>query len=82
MTSTALPANYSILDSNVNPGLTNDFDALVLSHETLPTGWKLNVYRVLAKEIFSGKAHRAPPIDKKRTYGVRLGVLTKPRRRQ
>ena len=32
------------LDSSVYPGLTNDFDALVLSHETLPTGRKLNVY--------------------------------------
>ena len=37
---------------------------------------------VLAKEIFSRKAHKAPPINKKRTYGVRLGVLTKPRRRR
>ena len=27
------------------PGLANDFDALVLSHETLPTGRKLNAYR-------------------------------------
>jgi len=27
------------------PGLVNDFDALVLSHETLPTGRKLNNYR-------------------------------------
>jgi phosphopantetheine adenylyltransferase len=32
------------LDSGVYPGL-NDFDALVLSHETLPTGRKLNMYR-------------------------------------
>lgn len=33
------------LDSKVYPGLVNDFDALVLSHETLPTGRKLNAYR-------------------------------------
>lgn len=33
------------LKSNVYPGLVNDFDALVLSHETLPTGRKLNAYR-------------------------------------
>ncbi|KAL9188733.1 hypothetical protein ACHAXT_007111 [Thalassiosira profunda] len=32
-------------DSQVYPGLVNDFDALVLSHETLPTGRKLNNYR-------------------------------------
>ena len=32
-------------DSKVYPGLVNDFDALVLSHETLPTGRKLNNYR-------------------------------------
>ena len=30
------------VDSTVYPGLANDFDALVLSHETLPTGRKLN----------------------------------------
>lgn len=34
------------VDSNAYPGLKNDFDALVLSHETLPTGRKLNRYRV------------------------------------
>ncbi|KAL7530690.1 hypothetical protein ACHAXR_003630 [Thalassiosira sp. AJA248-18] len=33
------------VDSEAYPGLVNDFDALVLSHETLPTGRKLNVYR-------------------------------------
>jgi len=33
------------LDSKVYPGVVNDFDALVLSHETLPTGRKLNAYR-------------------------------------
>lgn len=33
------------LGSTVYPGLVNDFDALVLSHETLPTGRKLNAYR-------------------------------------
>jgi phosphopantetheine adenylyltransferase len=33
------------LDSIVYPGVVNDYDALVLSHETLPTGRKLNVYR-------------------------------------
>ncbi|KAL7463041.1 hypothetical protein ACHAXS_003413 [Conticribra weissflogii] len=33
-------------DSDAYPGLKNDFDALVLSHETLPTGRKLNRYRV------------------------------------
>lgn len=33
------------VDSRVYPGLANDFDALVLSHETLPTGRKLNAYR-------------------------------------
>ena len=33
------------LGSKVYPGLMNDFDALVLSHETLPTGRKLNNYR-------------------------------------
>lgn len=33
------------LDSKVYPGLVNNFDALVLSHETLPTGRKLNAYR-------------------------------------
>ena len=33
------------VDSRVYPGLANDFDALVLSHETLPTGRKLNTYR-------------------------------------
>ena len=32
-------------DSNVYDGIVNDFDALVLSHETLPTGDKLNQYR-------------------------------------
>ncbi|KAL3805094.1 hypothetical protein HJC23_003322 [Cyclotella cryptica] len=32
-------------NSEVYPGLKNDFDALVLSHETLPTGRKLNNYR-------------------------------------
>lgn len=32
--------------SNVYEGIENDFDALVLSHETLPTGNKLNQYRV------------------------------------
>lgn len=31
--------------TEVYPGLKNDFDALVLSHETLPTGRKLNAYR-------------------------------------
>jgi len=31
---------------NVYVGIENDFDALVLSHETLPTGNKLNQYRV------------------------------------
>ena len=34
-----------LVDSRVYPGSTNDFDALVLSHETLPTGRKLNKYR-------------------------------------
>lgn len=33
-------------ESESYPGLQNDFDALVLSHETLPTGLKLNKYRV------------------------------------
>jgi cytidyltransferase-like protein len=33
-------------DSAIYPGVKNDFDALVLSHETLPTGRKLNDYRV------------------------------------
>jgi len=33
------------VESDMYPGLKNDFDALVLSHETLPTGRKLNVYR-------------------------------------
>lgn len=33
------------MNSKVYPGLMNDFDALVLSHETLPTGRKLNMYR-------------------------------------
>jgi len=33
-------------DSEVYPGLVNDFDALILSHETLPTGRKLNNYRM------------------------------------
>jgi len=33
------------LNSDVYPGLVNDFDALILSHETLPTGRKLNAYR-------------------------------------
>ncbi len=32
-------------ESNVYDGIDNDFDALVLSHETLPTGRKLNQYR-------------------------------------
>lgn len=32
-------------DSEVYTGIRNDFDALVLSHETLPTGRKLNAYR-------------------------------------
>jgi len=32
-------------ESESYPGLENDFDALVLSHETLPTGRKLNRYR-------------------------------------
>lgn len=32
-------------ESEVYPGLVNDFEALVLSHETLPTGRKLNAYR-------------------------------------
>jgi len=32
-------------DAKVYPGVRNDFDALVLSHETLPTGRKLNAYR-------------------------------------
>eukprot|EP00984_Skeletonema_dohrnii_P026654 scaffold16018_cov120-Skeletonema_dohrnii-CCMP3373.AAC.3 len=32
-------------ESESYPGLQNDFDALVLSHETLPTGRKLNRYR-------------------------------------
>ncbi|KAL7449938.1 hypothetical protein ACHAWC_001947 [Mediolabrus comicus] len=32
-------------ESKNYPGLQNDFDALVLSHETLPTGRKLNRYR-------------------------------------
>lgn len=32
-------------DSDVYKGIENDFDALVLSHETLPTGAKLNQYR-------------------------------------
>lgn len=31
--------------SEVYPGVVNDFDGLVLSHETLPTGRKLNFYR-------------------------------------
>ena len=31
--------------SQIYPGLVNDFDALILSHETLPTGRKLNDYR-------------------------------------
>lgn len=33
------------MGSEMYPGLVNDFDALVLSHETLPTGRKLNDYR-------------------------------------
>jgi len=33
------------MGSEVYPGIVNDFDGLVLSHETLPTGRKLNVYR-------------------------------------
>lgn len=33
------------MGSEVYPGVVNDFDGLVLSHETLPTGRKLNVYR-------------------------------------
>ena len=33
------------MNSKVYPGLMNDFDALVLSNETLPTGRKLNMYR-------------------------------------
>ena len=32
-------------ESESYPGVQNDFDALVLSHETLPTGRKLNRYR-------------------------------------
>lgn len=32
-------------ESESYPGIQNDFDALVLSHETLPTGRKLNRYR-------------------------------------
>ena len=32
--------------SDVYDGIANDFDALVLSHETLPTGKKLNEHRV------------------------------------
>jgi phosphopantetheine adenylyltransferase len=36
----------SAIDSNVYDGIENDFDALVLSHETLPTGNKLNHHRV------------------------------------
>ena len=32
-------------ESNVYEGIENDFDALVLSHETLPTGNKLNQHR-------------------------------------
>jgi len=34
------------LDSDVYAGIENDFDALVLSHETLPTGKRLNEHRV------------------------------------
>jgi phosphopantetheine adenylyltransferase len=33
-------------DSDVYTGIPNDFDALVLSHETLPTGQSLNEHRV------------------------------------
>jgi len=33
-------------DENIYVGIKNDFDALVLSHETLPTGSKLNQHRV------------------------------------
>lgn len=33
-------------DSTAYPGVKNDFDALVLSHETLQTGRKLNEFRV------------------------------------
>lgn len=33
-------------DSDVYDGIANDFDALILSHETLPTGRKLNKHRV------------------------------------
>jgi len=32
--------------SNIYSGIENDFDALVLSHETLPTGKRLNEHRV------------------------------------
>ena len=38
-----LPGNPP--DSGAYVGITNDFDALVLSHETLPTGKKLNRHR-------------------------------------
>jgi len=34
------------LDSDIYEGIENDFDALVLSHETLPTGKRLNEHRV------------------------------------
>jgi phosphopantetheine adenylyltransferase len=34
------------VNSEVYPGIANDFDALVLSHETLRTGKKLNRRRV------------------------------------
>ena len=33
------------VNSEVYPGIKNDFDALVLSHETLRTGRKLNEFR-------------------------------------
>jgi len=33
------------LDSDIYAGVENDFDALVLSHETLPTGKRLNEHR-------------------------------------
>lgn len=34
------------LDSDIYAGIENDFDALVLSHETLPTGKRLNEHRM------------------------------------
>lgn len=39
------------LDSDVYTGIENDFDALVLSHETLPTGKRLNEHRVQNLEL-------------------------------